>query len=153
MKDLLSPLPKSAEFLAFWKIYPRKVARLAAERAYTTARRIASHDEIISGLMRYQFQPDPSKQPHATTWLNGGCWIVEDDTPPPTVIVPIASRPTNQSGAMEMVEAFDMDLITPVEEQFREKGPSHAYEATPGSRQSLGYEAGPPDGWWKSASE
>lgn len=91
MGDLLSPLPKSPDFLAFWQIYPRKVARLAAERAYTTARRRASHEEIMDGLMRYPFSADPYKQPHATTFLNGGYWLIEEDTAPPTLIVPTAS--------------------------------------------------------------
>ncbi len=87
MKDLLSSLPKSADFLAFWKLYPRKVDKLAAFHAYQKARRIASSEEILIGLRLYPFRADAKHQPHAASWLNRGGWMVEDDTPPPTVIV------------------------------------------------------------------
>lgn len=106
MKDLLSALPKSAEFLAFWNVYPRKKGKLAAERAYTTARRIATHEQIMSGLMLYPFRADPSKQPHPATWLHAGNWIIEADTPPPTIIV--APLPGRRSSVDTFLE--DMGL-------------------------------------------
>jgi hypothetical protein len=87
MKDLLSSLPKSEDFLAFWAIYPRKVAKLAAERAYIAARRKFTHEQIMDGVRLYPFRPDAINQPHATTFLNGGYFLIEEDTPPPTVIV------------------------------------------------------------------
>ncbi len=86
MKDLLSSLPKSAEFLAFWKIYPRKVAKLAAERAYATARRRFTHEQIMDGVYLYPFNSAVQHQPHATTFLNGGYFLIEPDTAPPTVM-------------------------------------------------------------------
>lgn len=117
MRDLLSGLPKSPEFLAFWKKYPRKIGRLAAAKAYDKARRIASHDEIMDGVMRYPFSFDPSKQPHATTWLNGGRWMVEADTPPPTVMVDSRDRRPSSVDTMRAIadlngnrdHGFDID--------------------------------------------
>jgi DNA replication protein DnaC len=57
------------EFDAFWTLYPRKVAKLAALRAWN--KRVAPLEvpDVMAGLNQYI--------PHATTWLNGRRW--EDD--------------------------------------------------------------------------
>ena len=68
----------------FWKLYPRKVGRDAAVKAAVKALRTATQAEVIAGLQRYQFNPEPQYQPHASTWLNAGSWKVEPDTRPPT---------------------------------------------------------------------
>lgn len=75
------------EFGDFWTLYPRKVGKLAAQKAYATARRIASAADIRDGVLHYPFSIEPKYQPHAATWLNAGNWLIEADTPPPTVIV------------------------------------------------------------------
>lgn len=76
-----------ADFDRFWRLYPRKVKKLAAERAYMTARKRASAEDIIDGLLHYPFSSETRYQDHAATWLNGGGWMVEADTAPPTIIV------------------------------------------------------------------
>jgi len=72
----------ASEFESFWKLYPRKVGRGAAEKAFTKALSKSSADEIMSGLMNYaQSRALPEMQfiPHAATWLNQERWtdIVE----------------------------------------------------------------------------
>lgn len=67
------------EFEAFWAQFGRKTSRGAAIRAYRTARKKASADEILAGVMRakqndHRFQGDPQFQPHAATWLNAEGW-------------------------------------------------------------------------------
>jgi hypothetical protein len=66
------------EFDDFWTYYPRRVGKLAAERAYRTARKRASAQEILDGLTVAHFARDPQFIPHPATWLNQGRWMDED---------------------------------------------------------------------------
>jgi hypothetical protein len=68
-------------FDEFWKIYPRHVAKKAAERAYRRAVKSATAVDILHGAMRYAAErtgQDGQFTKHPATWLNGGCW---DDEP------------------------------------------------------------------------
>lgn len=71
------------DFTEFWSAYPRKVARFAAEKAYTAARKKATADEILNGLLRYKMLLPQEIRfvPHASSWLNAGRWL--DEWPPP----------------------------------------------------------------------
>lgn len=65
------------EFDEFYKLYPRKVAKQAALKAYKTARKKHSAAVILEGLQRYLVEvSDKDKQfiAHPATWLNGGRW-------------------------------------------------------------------------------
>jgi hypothetical protein len=62
-------------FLEFWEVYPRKVARGDALKAYLKALSRASHAEILAGVKRYK--PDPKFTKHPATWLNADCWLDE----------------------------------------------------------------------------
>jgi hypothetical protein len=62
-------------FLEFWEVYPRKVARGDAQKAYLKALSRASHAEILAGAKRYK--PDPKFTKHPATWLNADCWLDE----------------------------------------------------------------------------
>jgi hypothetical protein len=67
-------------FEAFWKAYPRRVAKLAAKRAYEKAIKNATHQEIMEGVERYVAYTKNTEQrfiAHPATWLNSGRW--EDD--------------------------------------------------------------------------
>ena len=72
------------------RVYPRHVARGAAERAY---RRIvtkgeATEAELLAGAMRYaaaQDGKDPTYVKRPTTWLNAKCWL---DEPAPAAVRP-----------------------------------------------------------------
>jgi hypothetical protein len=68
-----------APFEAFWEVYPRKVGKGAARKAYRHALKRASHAEILAGAKRYR--PDPGFTKHPTTWLNADCWLDEPDKP------------------------------------------------------------------------
>ena len=61
----------------FWRIYPKKVARDEALRAFAKAIEIAPPQEIIRGAMRYATErtgQDPHFTKHPTTWLSKACW-------------------------------------------------------------------------------
>lgn len=71
------PNPLPGDFDIFYAAYPRKRDPKAAERAYKSARKSASHEQIMDGLMAYRdevkdFKPEYIK--HPATWLNAGSW-------------------------------------------------------------------------------
>lgn len=72
----------SAEFETFWAEYPRKVGKIAAQKAFTKALNVAPLDQITQALavLRQDMRgKDPRFIPHPATWLNEGRW---DDEPP-----------------------------------------------------------------------
>lgn len=67
-------------FEEFWKVYPRRVAKKAACKAYKAALKSAAPDAILDGAKAYarkRVGEDATFTKHPATWLNGGCW--EDD--------------------------------------------------------------------------
>jgi hypothetical protein len=64
-------------FLDFYAMYPRKVGRDAARKAYVSATKRATSAEILVGAHRYAIDPNlPEAQyiPHPSKWLNDGRW-------------------------------------------------------------------------------
>jgi hypothetical protein len=73
-------------FEGFWSIYPRKVAKGSAKRAYRNALKRASAEEILAGAQRYaSTKPDPQFTAHAASWLNADRWLDEPDKLPKPV--------------------------------------------------------------------
>jgi hypothetical protein len=72
-----------AAFDEFWDIYPRRVAKEAARKAWASAIKKADVETILAGARRYR--DDPAREPeftaHPSTWLNQGRW---GDEPMPT---------------------------------------------------------------------
>jgi hypothetical protein len=84
-KKSLSMTSDSA-FEKFWRVFPRKVAKLKAEKVYASIikSKRTSVDELLASAVRYAAEratEDPQFTKHPTTWLNGGCWA---DEPKPT---------------------------------------------------------------------
>lgn len=70
-------------FAEFYLIYPRKVGREAARKAFEKAVKATTPEAVIEGARRFAADPNlPDKQfiPHPATWLNAGRW---DDEPLP----------------------------------------------------------------------
>lgn len=67
------------DFDEFWAEYPRKCGKLAALRAYEKARKHATADAILAGVMAYKLtMPQEERfRPHPATWLNAGRWMDE----------------------------------------------------------------------------
>jgi hypothetical protein len=66
------------EFEDWYSRYPHKVQRGAAEKAFKAARKLASLDELISGLHRYiGHKPEDRQWQNPATWLNGKGWLDE----------------------------------------------------------------------------
>ena len=70
----------SKEFDEFWNLYPRKVGKQAAAKAFAKARKSTDADVILRGvavLTRQVQGKDPQFTPHASSWLNGERWLDE----------------------------------------------------------------------------
>jgi uncharacterized protein YdaU (DUF1376 family) len=77
---------KETTFDKFWDIYPRKVGKQEAARAFIKALRLADPEVILAGAKRYAEDKNRLAvyTAHPSTWLNQGRW--EDE--------PIPSRTT-----------------------------------------------------------
>lgn len=86
--DAAMPAEREIEFGEFWNIWPRKVARAAAMKAFTAAvRKGVSPQAIVAGARRFAGKVEREKTeekfiPHAATWLNGERWLEENGIPP-----------------------------------------------------------------------
>jgi Helix-turn-helix domain len=70
-------------FEEWWKIYPRKVAKGAARKAYASALKKATPEQINTGALRYAAErtgQDDKYTKHPATWLNAECWADEHGT-------------------------------------------------------------------------
>jgi hypothetical protein len=71
------------EFARFWRVYPRRVGKAAARKAWRKATRIASPEEIIAGAERAARSWTAAATslqyvPHPSTWLNAERWTDDD---------------------------------------------------------------------------
>jgi hypothetical protein len=72
-----------AAFAEFWTLYPRKVGKIDAEKAWSKAcKRVAEPAEIIAALRRFDFPLERQYVPHPAAWLNKGRWMDEPATAP-----------------------------------------------------------------------
>ena len=70
----------SNSFERFWKAYPRRVGKKAAEKALAKALRETSIDAILGAIARQTPSwTDPQFIPHPATWLNRGSWSDDPD--------------------------------------------------------------------------
>ena len=75
-------MTKQEQFKKFWSLYPRKVARVAAERSWKklTLKEIKSIFEVYHDhLIRWRYT-EIQFVPHASTWINQKRW--EDELEP-----------------------------------------------------------------------
>lgn len=95
----------------FWSIYPRRIAKLKAEKAWKKALKHSPEREILDGARRYAIEreeEDPKFTKHPSTWLNGGCWM--DD---PGANRTEGERPSYQDIARTLRESNDHGSSTP----------------------------------------
>jgi len=81
-------IDKKELFVDFWNVYPLKVGKGAAQKAFEKAIRTTNADIIIKGALRYKSDPNrvPGYTAHAATWLNAQRWL--DDPLPPRNLSP-----------------------------------------------------------------
>jgi hypothetical protein len=76
-------------FEEFWKVYPRKVEKGVARKAWRNALKRATAEEIIAGAKRYAaLKLDLEFTKHPGPWLNADRWLDEGPKVEPLSIVP-----------------------------------------------------------------
>lgn len=64
------------EFIEWWITYPEKIGKGQARKAYFKARRKASREDLLAGVVRYKsHKPSDRSWAHPATWLNGERWL------------------------------------------------------------------------------
>jgi uncharacterized protein YdaU (DUF1376 family) len=79
-----SPQGGDDPFDLFWNLYPRKVGKEAARKAFDKAVKKAPVSDIMAGLhaqLPAILATEPRFQPHPATWLNQGRWQDEVQKP------------------------------------------------------------------------
>ena len=98
------PVPSPADFQVFWQVYPRKVDRRAALKAWKSAVRRAPVETIIAGAVAYR--DDPNREDGYTknpaTWLNADAW---DNAPLPRR--PQSRYPTQSEAIHNLADYVD----------------------------------------------
>lgn len=109
-------------FLQFWGLYPRKLAKAAALRAWI---KIDPTPELIQVILeaitwqREMFLQRPHKNepldtvPHASTWLNGRRWEDEPGASPAPRQVPAGARPGSGWSPAARGKNYREGLTTP----------------------------------------
>jgi uncharacterized protein YdaU (DUF1376 family) len=79
---------KKELFVSFWNVYPIKVGKGAAMKAFEKAIRTTDAEVIIKGAERYKLDPNRVQgyTAHASTWLNAQRWL--DEPLPPRNLSP-----------------------------------------------------------------
>ena len=77
--DIKHSLSLSARegFDEFWKMYPNKVGKGAAEKAFSKAIKKVSFDRLMQGLHKYANKTDDRPWCNPSTWLNQERWADE----------------------------------------------------------------------------
>jgi hypothetical protein len=87
-------VPAQDEFDQFWSIFPNKVGKRDAARAYISARTRADVETILSGVRRYAAKTDDRPWCNPATFLNQDRWT--DDPAAPQQAQPRAGAPPNK---------------------------------------------------------
>jgi hypothetical protein len=111
-------------FERFWAVYPKRVAKEAARKAFAKAVENGTTVEtLIAGAQRYAVKrqgQDPKYTKHPATWLNGGCW--QDEAPG----APVIDQEGNVVGFEQEQQAQPSSNKSPLEiyEEWLEENPS-----------------------------
>jgi hypothetical protein len=79
-----------ADFEEFWRLYPRRVGKIAAQKEYDKVRRGGTtQDELLDGITQYvKTKPSYADYCHPRTWLAQGRWMDEAPTSRPAWTCP-----------------------------------------------------------------
>jgi hypothetical protein len=85
-----TPAPWMPSFEQFWEIFPRRVGKGTAKKAFKHAASRASFAEILDGARRYAKEcvgRETQYIKHPSTWLNADCWLDEPERKPGANVV------------------------------------------------------------------
>lgn len=121
-------------FQAFWVRWPRKVAKLEAQKAWNKV--VTPEDEdAIHAALDWQIpifeRRDPEHRPHAATWIRGRRWEDEKPTttpnrviekPPAKTLVPMAVQQQEASRKIRLLIDAGIDPDHAKQQVYREMG-------------------------------
>lgn len=81
-------------FDAFWAVYPHKVGKADASKAFERAERRVDIESLMAGLHRYVAKTDDRPWCNPSTWLNQDRWTDEPATPVARAGPPGRTNPT-----------------------------------------------------------
>lgn len=68
-------MTKDEKFEAFWKCYPRRIAKGKARTAFDKAIKKTTLENMLKAITEYVAKkPEKIDFKHPATWLNGECW-------------------------------------------------------------------------------
>ena len=122
-----APDKYSKDFEAFWDVYPRKIGKRNAWKAYFASTKIAKPEDILEGLeasikARDWATAEMKFIPHASTWLNGRRWEDTFDakpakrkaSQPQEYVPPVDYRPALNGESCEYWNAAKEDILDEV---------------------------------------
>lgn len=84
---------RDADFEMFWLVYPRKVSKGGAKRAWAGALRKTDSCTILAAIGCARFSLDPRFIPHPATWLNQERWLDEPASTIDPVLAAVGLKP------------------------------------------------------------
>jgi|SRR5690625_594239 len=84
-KSAVATSDDAAEFDKFWTVYPRKVGKGQARKAWKSATKKVDADSIVEAAREFanlSTHKDAEFIPHPSTWLNGERWADEERSGP-----------------------------------------------------------------------
>ncbi len=107
----VAPLDVDALFDEWWKVFPRRVEKQAAKKAFAKALKVATFHEILEGTRRYAAEVEGKAVEYVkypSGWLNAGRWA--DETQEQTQArlgAPVNERRRHDTGRFEYDEYGD----------------------------------------------
>lgn len=109
----------SSEFEKFWNVYPRKVAKKSALKAWVASVTKDNLDDVVAGAIRFANDPNlPVEQfiPHPSTWLRSERW---NDGPLPERKLSPEEREAKELAMIERRRELDRKHAAELREQDR----------------------------------
>lgn len=100
-------------FDAFWAVYPHRVGKADASKAFARAAGRVDTETLMAALRRYVAKTDDRPWCNPSTWLNQDRWT--DEPAPPVARAGPTERPMNPTLAAALRLKDQFDAVTPSE--------------------------------------
>jgi hypothetical protein len=109
---------RASAFDAFWGLYPHKVGKADASKAFDRATKRVTVTALMAGLERYAAKTDDRPWCNPATWLNQDRWTDEPATAPPARASPRGNP------ALELTDAL-LEKLNAVHPSQTDPGPPY----------------------------
>lgn len=105
-------MTKEEQFEAFWRSYPRRVAKGAARSAFVKAIKKTTLEAMLEAVTKYvAMKPEKIDYKHPATWLNGECW--DDEWEPAQSKAPALKTSADRFQSREEYIAYHVQKNAP----------------------------------------